>query len=276
MLTSKSSSSYVARSTSHGERDSSVVRCSSTSAARTRVSGPCERGQRVQVDAPLDGAQGVEVDLVEGVGDRRRPGRADPAHVSDRGAVLGDDRDERGAGGQWSADPLVGLLEGGRCGAEQRRGVPEVDRSPAARHPARRRRRRQQERGGDFATSYPKAADAAPDEHDGEADPCPGKTSHPLRTTPDAGDEDEHGDDPADDRRGAEELAELGPGEDVERHADRQRRGHRAGRGAWHRPTRRRRARRERAPSAPDRGRSPAPRRRRGRRSTMGRARRRA
>ena len=77
-----------------------------------------QRSQRVQIDAPLDGAEGVEIDLADGVGDGGRSRRADAAHVGDRRVVLGDDWHHPGHGRQRSGDSVVRRGEG-------RRGIPE-------------------------------------------------------------------------------------------------------------------------------------------------------
>ena len=256
---------------------SSAVRCSSTSAARTRVSGPVQRGQCVEVDAPLDGAQGVEIDLVEGLGDGRRARRADAAHVGDRRAVLGDDGHDRGA-----RPPAVR-----RPARAPRRAWPTASRNDsrggrrtrptrAARRPARRRAARRRGRG---ATAPPRSR-SRPSRRRRTRNATPTAAQAARRTGCERRripvTNSKHGDGHGDDRRGAEEGAELGPGQHVERDADDDGEDVRPAPTSAARPTAQRRGRPAPAPSAVDRGRRPAPLPHRGPRPTTGRGRRRA
>ena len=237
-----------------------------------------ERGQRVEVDAAVDGAQGVEVDLVEGLGDGRRAGRPDAAHVDDGRAVLGDDGHERGSRRpaapstrSWAAverrrrpsrNELGGVVELVVLELRRRPARPSV--RPAASVVARLRRLVAEAGRGDAG------------EHDRRR-PIPANAaaarSVDRRLMPVTNDEARGGA-----RRRAptapRDIAELGPGQDVERHAEGH--GEHVGAVAARRADPERSAEGERGDDHEQRieRRWPAPPRRRRRRPTTGRARR--
>ena len=239
-----------ARSTSHGERAVVGRLLEVDERVAHPRQRPLERGERLEVEAPVDGAQGVEVDLVEGVGDggRARPRRRRSCRATAErcwattgtnaaprrprlghpvvGARRGTPRPPRNDVAASSKSPFSSAAT--PCSAEfspAAEVVPRLGRggsrsraSPRRRRPRARRRRSARHRRTERRTA------------DEPGDAAAGRSTATL-TSADV----------------PEPGVELGPGEDVEREADRRRRARRDGRAGSRRPTARRRGRRPRA-----------------------------
>ena len=201
-------------------RTSSVVRCSSTSAARTRVSGPSSAASASRSMRPSTVRRASRSISSRASATVAAPAAPTPLMSTTAARCWATTGDERGAGRQRSADALVGLGERGRRVAERLGGGVELVVLELRRRPARRRATRRRGRGG---TSPPRSRSrpTPPRRRRRRRRPPPRRARRTASGTPLIPvTKSEHGDGPGDDRRRAEELAELRPRQDVERHAD--------------------------------------------------------
>ena len=134
----------------------------------------------------VDGAQRVEIDLVQRVGHRGRAFRTDAAHVHHGGPVLGDDRHEAGRRGPRLGHPVVGAGEEAPTPSGTTWRRPRTGRSRASRRPARRRSLPLRDRRRDCAAAAPKPSDATPPATTSTPAPISTarRTSDVLRTNP--------------------------------------------------------------------------------------------